>query len=137
MLSQKRPSSVHEYSANKKLKGVLKNVNQPKPQTQYNLPTDFFDKAPLQRNVSDGTVKNVIKVSKNDSFSEDTHNTKVEVEKEKEKENFPNSFPKREQRSNFFIILVSRRPRDPTRIGHRLILHLGNIRTRTLLRSSV
>ncbi|XP_032680394.1 zinc finger protein 830 [Odontomachus brunneus] len=83
----KRPLSPSQNSsANKKIKGILKNSNQPVAQTKSSLPADFFDSDSKQVNggPSSATQK---KESKDSTVSIiDVSSIEAEEEKEKEKE---------------------------------------------------
>ncbi|XP_017797188.1 PREDICTED: zinc finger protein 830 [Habropoda laboriosa] len=86
----KRPSSPsQEASANKKIKGILKNSTTQSAQVLSNLPPDFFDNSSKPSN---GTIplstSVIVKVSENDKelvHEKDVKSTENEEEKEKEK----------------------------------------------------
>jgi len=82
----KRPSSPsQDASANKKIKGILKNFNQTVAQAKSNLPADFFDDNSKQVNgTSVPTQKLESKVSTVD-IMDVQHVEEEEKEKEKEK----------------------------------------------------
>ncbi|CAK9820759.1 Zinc finger protein 830 [Anthophora plagiata] len=87
----KRPTSPsQEASANKKIKGILKNSTPQSAQVPSNLPSDFFDNSSKQSN---GTIpvstSVIIKVSENDKelvHEKDLKTAETEDEKDKEKE---------------------------------------------------
>ncbi|CAK9830041.1 Zinc finger protein 830 [Anthophora retusa] len=87
----KRPTSPsQEASANKKIKGILKNSTPQSAQVPSNLPSDFFDNPSKQSN---GTIplstSVIIKVSENDKelvHEKDLKTAETEDEKDKEKE---------------------------------------------------
>lgn len=82
--SFKRPASPsHNTSANKKIKGILKNSSQPVAQTKSSLPADFFDNS---KQVNGGPSSATLKSEKKDSTASVTDVRSMEVEEENEKE---------------------------------------------------
>jgi len=85
----KRPCSPSEdTSVNKKIKGILKNSTETMPQTNSNLPEDFFDNKE-QEQAYDLSVPIKKKLKNKNSIGNtnaDTQNVEVEEEKEREKE---------------------------------------------------
>lgn len=82
----KRPPSPTEETANKKIKGILKNSNQPTVQTKSSLPADFFDNNSKQVNGSKAIIPSAPTQESKDSMVEVSMVEAEEVEEEKEKE---------------------------------------------------
>ncbi|XP_025987074.1 zinc finger protein 830 isoform X3 [Solenopsis invicta] len=79
------PSPSQNTSANKKIKGILKNSNQPVVQVKSTLPADFFDDNSKQVNVA-STGMQKLENKERDSTVSAMEIQHVEEEKEKEKE---------------------------------------------------
>ncbi|XP_020282302.1 zinc finger protein 830 [Pseudomyrmex gracilis] len=82
----KRPPSPIEETSNKKIKGILKNSNQPAVQAKSSLPADFFDNNPKQINGSKPIIPSAPTQESKDSMVEVDMVEAEEVEEEKEKE---------------------------------------------------
>lgn len=88
------PSPSQNTSANKKIKGILKNSSQPVVQAKSNLPADFFDDNSKQVNGTSALTQKLESKEK-DSTVNTTVNTQhvEEEEKEKEKEKVKDTNP--------------------------------------------
>lgn len=80
------PSPSLNTSANKKIKGILKNSSQPVVQTKSNLPADFFDDNSKQVNGTSALTQKFESKEKDSTINTTDIQQVEEEEKEKEKE---------------------------------------------------
>ncbi|XP_012286637.1 zinc finger protein 830 isoform X2 [Orussus abietinus] len=87
--------SVTEDQPNKKVKGILKNVNQTQEPTQISLPPDFFDKPPTLAIVigSKSTTAVSLKKSEKQNSNDELESKKIDNENEKLKKKEANQPP--------------------------------------------